>query len=100
MADNMKQIRVRFLGKDYSLRVKEDDELATLEMAEYLDERLRAFKSSHPEQSDLTAAVITALAVTEELFIERSNNLDPGEYVNEQLSDMEKILSDALLSKK
>jgi cell division protein ZapA len=98
MSEHLKSIRVRFLGKDYSLRVKEEDELATLEMAEYLDERLRRFKSAHPEQSDLTAAVITALAVTEELFMERSGNLDPGDWMNEQLGEMEKKLAGALRS--
>ena len=45
MAD-LKPLKVRFLGKDYTLRVQEDDELATLEMAEYLDSRMRAFKQA------------------------------------------------------
>lgn len=96
MPDQFKSIRVRFLGKDYNLRVKEEDEAATLEMAEYLDERLRKFKSAHPEQSDLTAAIITALAVTEDLFMERSGNLDPGDWLNEQLNEMSKTLTGAL----
>ena len=96
MADSLKSIRVRFLGKDYSLRVTEQDEAATLEMAEYLDERLRRFKSAHPEQSDLTAAIITALAVTEELFIERSGSVNPGEWLNEQLDEMAGALTAAL----
>jgi len=76
-----KSIRVRFLGKDYTLRVDLDDELATIEMAAFLESKLQAFKSAHPEQSDLTTAVITALAVAEELFLERSTNMDPGEAV-------------------
>jgi len=91
-------LKVRLLGKDYTLRVSEDDELATLEMAEYLDSKLKSFKQAHPEQSDLTAAVITALAITEELFVERASGLDPGEHVNGVLSDLEKQLSKALLS--
>ena len=91
-------IKVRLLGKDYTLRVSKDDELATLEMAEYLNEKLKAFKQSHPEQSDLTAAVITGLAITEELFVERSSALDPGEHVNGVLTDLEKKLSKALLA--
>ncbi|MBT3450216.1 MAG: cell division protein ZapA [Bacteroidetes Order II. Incertae sedis bacterium] len=98
MAD-LKPLKVRFLGKDYTLRVQEDDELATLEMAEYLDSRMRAFKQAHPEQSDLTAAVITGLSITEEVFVERSSTLDPGEHVNAELNKMERKLSRALLSK-
>jgi len=91
-------LKVRLLGKDYTLRVSEDDELATLEMAEYLDTKLRAFKQAHPEQSDLTAAVISALAITEELFVERASGMDPGEHVNDVLTNLEKKLSKALLS--
>ena len=98
MAD-LKPLKVRFLGKDYTLRVQEDDELATLEMAEYLDSRMRAFKQAHPEQSDLTAAVITGLSITEEVFVERSSTLDPGEHVNAELNKMERKLSRGLLSK-
>ena len=94
-----KPLKVRFLGKDYTLRVKEEDELATLEMAEYLDSKMRAFKQAHPEQSDLTAAVITGLAITEELFVERSSTLDPGEHINAELNKMERKLSRALLAK-
>ena len=94
-----KPIKVRFLGKDYTLRVKEDDELATLEMAEYLDSKMRAFKQAHPEQSDLTASVITGLAITEELLVERSSTLDPGEHINAELNKMERKLSRALLAK-
>ncbi len=93
-----KSIRVRFLGKDYTLRVDLDDELATIEMAAFLESKLQAFKSAHPEQSDLTTAVITALAVAEELFLERSTNMDPGEAVNDSLDEMERSLSKALLS--
>ncbi len=91
-------LKVRFLGKDYTLRVSEEDELATLEMAEYLDSKMRSFKEAHPEQSDLTAAVSTGLAITEELFVERASDLDPGEHVNSVLAQMEKKLSKALLS--
>lgn len=91
-------IKIRLLGKDYTLRVAKDDELATLEMASYLNAKLKAFKDAHPEQSDLTAAVITGLALTEELFIERSSTLDPGEHVNGVLTELEKKLSKALLA--
>ncbi len=90
-------IRVSILDKEYTLRVEEEEAAATLEMAEYLDSRLRAFKSAHPEQSDLTAAVITGLAITEKLFLERSERFDPGEKLNSELDAMERKLSDALV---
>ena len=63
-----KSIRVRILGREYGLRVQEDDEELTKEIADYLDTKMRSFRSSHPDQQDLTTAVIAGLAVTEELF--------------------------------
>lgn len=90
-------IRVCVLGKEYTLRVEDEDAAATQEMAEYLDARLRAFKAAHPDQSDLTAAIITGLAVTEKLFLERMERIDPGETVNAELDALERKLSDALI---
>ena len=91
-------VRIRLLGKDYTLRVSEGKEASTEEIAEYLESKLQAFKLAHPEQSDLTAAVITALAITEELFLERGSGSEPREGVTAQLDELEKILSNALLS--
>ena len=91
-------VRIRLLGKDYTLRVAEGKQEATENMAEYLESKLQAFKMAHPEQSDLTASLITALAITEELFLERSANADPGEVVNTQLDELEKVLSAVLMS--
>ena len=90
-------IQVSILGKEYTLRVDEEDADATKEMAAYLDSQLRSFKKLHPEQSDLTAAVITGLAVTEKLFQERAKEFDPGESVNAELDALERKLSDALV---
>ena len=91
-------VRIRLLGKDYTLRVAEGKQAATEEMADDLETKLQAFKMAHPEQSDLTAALITALAITEELFLERSANTDPGAEVNAQLDELEKVLSTVLMS--
>ena len=90
-------IKVSILGKDYTLRVDPKAAPETIEMAEYLDSQLRAFKTAHPEQSDLTAAVITGLAITEKLFNERAQKVDPGEVLNAELDKLEKKLTDALV---
>ena len=84
-------LRISILGKDYTLRVEQDMVEATREMAEYLDSQLRAFKTAHPEQSDLTAAIITGLAVTEKLFNERADKVDPGKAVNAELDHHEQL---------
>lgn len=63
-----KSIRVRVLGREYALRVHPGDEDLTRDVAAYVDAKMQAFQQAHPGQSELTAAVITALAITEELY--------------------------------
>ena len=92
----VKPIRLSILGKEYTLRVDEELEGQTREMAAYLNEQLHAFKSAHPEQSDLTAAVITALAVTEKLFNERNAPGSTATEMNAELDRLERKLSAAL----
>ncbi len=63
-----KSIRVRILGREYALRVRPGDEALTRDVAAYVDGKMQAFQQAHPGQSELTAAVITALAIAEELY--------------------------------
>lgn len=63
-----KSIRIRILGRDYPLRVRDGEEALTRDIAAYVNTKMEAFRDAHPEQSDLTTAVITALAIAEELY--------------------------------
>ncbi|MEM6646461.1 MAG: cell division protein ZapA [Bacteroidota bacterium] len=54
-------IRVNILGRPYPLRAQPEHVVATEKTAAELDRRLRTFKEAHPEQSELTGAIITAL---------------------------------------
>jgi cell division protein ZapA len=94
-----KSIRISIAGRDYSLRVREENEVLTRELAHYVDAKLRAFKDAHPEQSDSTAAVISAMAIAEELFMARSGSEDRGESIALALDELERELATALLSK-
>lgn len=94
-----KSIRVRIADRDYSLRVREENERLTRELAQYVDAKMQAFKDAHPEQSDTTAAIITALAIAEELFLERSGKEDGGETLAHALDDLERELASVLTSK-
>ena len=66
-----KAIRIRILGREYTLRADPANEAITRQLAAYVDEKLRTFKRAHPEQPEITALVITALALAEELFTAR-----------------------------
>jgi cell division protein ZapA len=94
-----KSIRVRLLGRDYTLRVRDENETLTRELEEYVDGKLRAFRDAHPEQSDTTAAIITALAIAEELFVERAARGELRDSVEGDLDDLERVLADALTSR-
>ena len=91
-----KSIRVRVLGRDYALRVSEEDEAATREMVAYVDGKLRAFHRSFPDQPELTTAVIASLAIAEEYFALRDQRDRQLEEYGEALLRMEKRLADAL----
>ena len=94
-----KSITVRVLGKEYTLRVREEDEAMTREIATYVDEKMTAFRKAFPKQPETTTAVIAALAIAEELFVAR-NRQDPisvdieGE-IEELTTLLDKAIGDA-----
>lgn len=94
-----KSIRVRIADRDYSLRVREENEELTRELAQYVDAKLQAFKDAHPEQSDTTASIITALAIAEELFLERGGRDDGSDTMAQALDELERELASVLTSK-
>ncbi len=66
-----KSISVRVMGREYTLRVNEEDEAMTKEIAAYVDDKMTAFRTAFPKQPEITTAVIAALAIAEELHTAR-----------------------------
>ena len=99
METTEKTIRVRVLSRDFPLRVRPEDESATRQIANYVDDKMRAFKTAHPEQPELTVAIVTALAMAEELHAAR-NAQEQLEYIDrrlgEELTGLEQHLAHAL----
>ena len=91
-----KPIRVRILGREYPLRVQEEDEAVMREMAAYVDDRMQAFRQAHPEQSDLVAAVVTALALAGDLFNAWEASEQTLRLVDNELSALDERLAEAL----
>ena len=89
-------VRVRILNRDFSLLIRRQDETLTRELAEFVDSRMREFRRAHPDQPELTAAIITALAIAEELFTEREEHDRFKQMVNEELGGLTEALSEAL----
>ncbi|PSQ97753.1 MAG: cell division protein ZapA [Bacteroidetes bacterium SW_9_63_38] len=91
-----KSIRVHILGREYALRVQEDDEAFTREMASFVNARMEQFRDAHPEQAELTTAVITALALAEELQTAKESQADGTDALNEELDRLAKQLGRAV----
>jgi cell division protein ZapA len=82
----MKSIRINILGRDYALRVREEDEAQTRQLADFVETRMRRFQRAHPEQAELTTAIITALALAEEVHDLRAERANAEESLNNDLS--------------
>lgn len=89
-------IRVRILNREFSLVVKRQDEERTRELADYVDSKVREFRRTHPDQSEVTATIITAMAIAEELFTERDERADLEHLLEDELGDMARTLNEAL----
>lgn len=98
MADSeqTKPIRVHIMGREYGLRVKEGDEAHTRRIASSVDARMEQFKDAHPEQAELTTAVMTALSLAEELFLQREKHEDGTTALNEELEHLVEQLDEAM----
>lgn len=89
-------IRVRIQNRDFSLVVERRDEERTREVAAYVDAKIREFRRSHPEQPEVTAAIIAAMAIADDLFTERDQRADLENNLGAELGEMAKTLNEAL----
>jgi cell division protein ZapA len=92
----MKSIQVLVLGRKYALRVQEGNEEDMRAIVDAVDERMRKFQRAHPDQAELTTAVITALALAEELDAAREEKEEEQQEVAAHLNTLAGTLADAL----
>ena len=91
-----KSINVRVMGREYSLRVNQDDEKTTREVAAYVDAKMTAFRKAFPRQSETTTAVIAALAIAEELYILRDRQGQDFEDADYEIDQLTALLDQAI----
>lgn len=96
MSEATKSIRVHILGREYALRVSEEDEEHTRQVAAFVNARMEKFKDAHPEQAELTTAVITALALAEELHIVREDHEMGAGTLHDELDALADRLADVV----
>lgn len=95
-AMQQKPIRVEICNEKYPLRVAPEDEAYMREVARLVDRRMRSALENHPGHPKLTAAVITALSLAEDLMQERDGREDTEERVRTELSEILDELGNAL----
>ncbi len=93
---NLKSIRVNILGREIGLKVREDDEAHTRRIAQYVNQKMKNFQRAHPEQAELTTAIITSLALAEELYDLRAEQKDATDALEDELGALSKQLARAV----
>ena len=92
-----RSIRVRILSREYPLVVQDEAaEAVARDVAAYVDSKMRAFREAHPEQSEMTTAVVTALTIAEELYATWEREDTQGRSLDATLLELARTLGDAL----
>ena len=88
-------IRVRILNRDFSLRVDEQDEELTRDLARYVNSKMQEFMREHPDQPEITASIIAAMAIAEELFTEREQREQLESALDDEFEELSSRLEEA-----
>jgi cell division protein ZapA len=85
----MKSIKVSILGKQYPLKIQEQDEEMIIEIARYVDERFHEFRKTLLNQSESTIMVLACLSIAEELFLYKNQQTESAFLeINRSLRDI------------
>ena len=91
----MQSIKVTILGKQYPLKVAEDEVENMQRIARFVDEKFRLYKHELSKQPETTIMVLAALSIAEELFDTR-NRVGDGTREKELISQMNRSLEELL----
>jgi cell division protein ZapA len=90
------QLRVNIFGSEYVLRANDDDRETMLEIANYVDQKMREIDRSQAINSNLKVAILAALNITEELIESRKYRDKLLEQLNEESRKLNRSLEEAL----
>jgi len=89
------KIRVNIFGSEYVLKASENEEYI-INIAKYVDEKMRLIDKSNNINSKSKVAILAALNIAEELIQERDNREKLIDQLNEESRKMNISLEDAL----
>lgn len=89
------QLRVNIFGTEYALKADENQEYV-LEIAKYVDQKMREIDRSQAISSNLKIAILAALNIADELHQIRQFQDRVTEQLNEESRKLNRSLQDAL----
>jgi cell division protein ZapA (FtsZ GTPase activity inhibitor) len=93
-----KKLKINIFGKDYSLLV--DNEEVASELADYVNEIMTDTKNELPEQSNETIAVLAALNIAYDLFVEKNKYREFTIQATDRVKKMKLLLTEQGISPK
>lgn len=88
----MKSIKITILGKQYPLKVEDDEEETMHRIAEFVDDTFRRYNKELNKQNDTTIMTMAALSIAEELFEERRRNRELSQQEDAAMEDVNESL--------
>lgn len=94
----MQSIKVSILGKQIPLKVKDGEVENMKQIADFVDEKFKLYRSKLTNQPDSTAMILASLSIAGELF-ELRKEIQETDHQESQLmdeinSEIEKLISD------
>lgn len=94
--NNKKKLKLTIFDKEYSLLV--DNEEIANELGKYVNNVISETKAELPDQPDQTIAVISALNIAYDLFIEKNKNRDFSNLALDKIRKIKLLLNESQIS--
>lgn len=94
----MQSIKVTILGRQYPLKVADDEVETMQQIARFVDEKLRLYRQEFSKQPETTITVLACLSVAEELFETRErlqNRPDTRRLTDSIARSLEELVEEA-----
>jgi cell division protein ZapA len=90
------QLRVNIFGSEYILKTSDEDRETMMEIANYVDQKMREIDRSQAINSNLKVAILAALNITEELIESRKYRDRLSGQLDEESRKLNRSLEEAL----
>ena len=84
----MQSIKVNVFGKQIPIKVNDDEVENMKRIANYVDEKFKAYRQQLTNQPDSTVMILASLSIAEELFELRVKNEEFKEKENELMDEV------------